>query len=329
MNSFFLQIPATTANLGPGFDVFGMALNLYNYIFVEFSEQYNFEIYNHKREILFSEKSKNLIYQSYQNVLSKFLYNENEIPKWKATVYMEVSIGKGFGSSATAIVAGVEIAKYILSKEKQIELTLEEEIQFFLELENHPDNVVPARIGGWVFCYDPKNIIRKKIPEELGICAIIPDFQISTNDSRKKLKQLYTTKEVLSNIKGCLLWLEYVHSKNPEFLKIALISDRLHEPIRYQAIPYYSELKNFIHRIHCYGMTLSGSGPGIIIYYDRNKEDYYKKNIMDFCNQLNSKKNHQLSAKFCLPDYNGVVVYQKPIEKLLNFMDEKKSMINL
>lgn len=326
MNSLFLRIPATTANLGPGFDVFGMALNLYNYIFIEFSEDANFEIKNIKNEILFSKNSVNLIYLSYCNVLKKFLYKEEELPKWKATIKMEVSIGRGFGSSATAIVAGVEIAKYILSKNQKIELNLEQEIQFFLELENHPDNVVPARLGGWVFCYDPKIIIRKTIPEELGICAIIPDFEINTEDSRKKLKSLHSTKDALSNIKGCLLWMEYLHSKNPEFLKIALSSDTFHEPIRYQSIPYYLELKNFIKKNQLYGMSLSGSGPSIILYYDKLKENTIKERILEFCDFLNRKKSHKIILKFCLPDYNGLITYQQIAE---NFFVEEETFINL
>ncbi len=327
MNSLFLKIPATTANLGPGFDVFGMALNLYNYIYVEFSRDSNFEIQNTKNEILFSRKTENLIYLSYQNVLTKFLYKEEELPRWKSIIKMEVPIGRGFGSSATAIVAGVEIAKYVLSKNQKIELSLEEEIQFFLELENHPDNVVPARLGGWVFCYDPKTIIRKNIPEELGICALISDFEINTEASRKKLKSLHSTKDVLSNIKGCLLWMEYLHSKNPEFLKIALASDTFHEPIRYQSIPYFTDLKNFVKKNDFYGMSLSGSGPSIILYYDKNKEDHIKEQILEFCDHLYHKKNHKIISKFCLPDYDGLVIYQERPHNF--FVEEKETFISL
>ncbi|MFN3605292.1 MAG: homoserine kinase [Leptonema sp. (in: bacteria)] len=326
MNSIFLRIPATTANLGPGFDVFGLALNLYNYFYIEFLKDANFEIYLNNK-ILFSDISTNLIFQSYTNVLKHYSYKENEIPRWRATIQIDVPIGKGFGSSATAIVAGVEIAKYVLSIEKDIHLTLEEEIQFYLDLENHPDNVVPARLGGWVFYYEPKIIIRKQLPEDLGICILIPDFQIHTKESRKKLKNMYSIREVLSNIKGCLLWLEYINTRNPTFLEIALSSDTLHEPIRYLSIPYIEDLKKLIKKFEFYGMTLSGSGPGILLYYDKNKENYFKEKIIEMKHLLNYERNHKINYKFCIPDYEGTVFYEKPIKNF--FVEENETFINL
>ncbi|GIX40911.1 MAG: homoserine kinase [Leptospiraceae bacterium] len=314
MKNLLIRIPATTANLGPGFDLFGMALDLYNYIEFEFNPNTSFEIYNiDGNKLPFSNLHKNLIYQSYKNVLLKYNYREEELPKWKVTIYMDVSTGKGFGSSATAIVAGVQAAKVILQK-KQIQINLEQEIQYFLELENHPDNVVPARIGGWVFCYNSKHIIKKEVPEDLGLCALIPDFEISTDDSRKKLKTYYNREEVLSNMKGCLLWLEYLHSRNPEYLIYALQSDKLHEPVRYAQLPFIKEIKNYIQKIGCYGMSLSGSGPSLIIYYDKQKDSYFKEQLSKLNQLLNHQKKHKFLIKFCLPDYTGLIVYPETMD---------------
>jgi len=328
MENFLIRIPATTANLGPGFDVFGLALNLYNYIEFVFDENSQYEIFNIEGEKLpFSELSKNLIYQSYKNVLLKYKYKEQDFPRWRAHIYMDVFVGKGFGSSATAIVAGVQVAKRVLNK-KHIHLTIEQEIDSFLELENHPDNVVPARIGGWVFCYNSKHIIKKQIPEELGLCALIPDFEISTDDSRKKLKEYYQRDEVLSNMKGCLLWLEYIHSQNPEYLIYALQTDRIHEPIRFTQLPYIKEIKEYISNIGCYGISLSGSGPSIMIYYDRQKEAYFQEKLFYLKDKLNQNKKYHFILKFCLPDYQGLFVYPENMElKKIIFQNSNSLLI--
>ncbi len=327
MQNLFIRIPGTTANLGPGFDVFGIALNLYNYLYFELNDTSNFEIYTLDNELLpFSNKKQNLIYQSYKNVLSKYGYSHDTLPKWKAHIHMDVSVGKGFGSSATAIVAGVQIAKKILERD-HIEINLEKEIEYFLELENHPDNVVPARLGGWIFCYDTQNIIRKELPEDLGLSCIIPDFSISTDDSRSKLKEFYHKDDIISNMKGCILWLEYIYSKNPKYLIKALISDKIHEPYRYPQIPYIKEIKEFIYKINCYGMSLSGSGPGIIIYYDKNREEFYKAQLNELIIKLNTKKEI-FSIQFCSPDYTGLVIYPENTDwKKFIFQNSKSLLI--
>lgn len=311
MDTLLFRIPATTANLGPGFDVFGLALNLYNYFYVSFLPDAKFEIKNTEMEVYpFSELSKNLVYQSYRNVLTKKGFSVEEFPAWEVRLLTEVAIGKGFGSSATAIVAGVQIAKKVLET-KKIFLHLKEEIQFFLDLESHPDNVVPARIGGWVFCYNPDYVIKKELPSSLGLCALIPDFVIFTEDSRKQLKHHYKREEVLSNIKGCLLWMEYLHSHNPEYLKLALQSDRMHEPYRYPSIPYIEKIQEFVSDTGCYGMSLSGSGPSLMIYYDRNRESYFQKQLNLLIEELNKNNDVYYQLIFCSPDHEGLVIYQE------------------
>ncbi len=325
MNDIFLQIPSTTANLGPGFDLLGIALDIYNYIYVEFESDSHFEIYDFQNQLLpYSDLSKNLIFTSYENVFRN--YKIKNFPQWKARVQMGVSPGKGLGSSATAIVAGVQIAKEVL-KTMDIHLNLEKEIEFFLQIENHPDNVVPARIGGWVFCHNPQYIIKKTLPEDLGLCVIIPNYEISTEISRSKLKEYYTREEAISNMKGCLLWLEYIHSHNPEYLKIALALDRLHQPFRYPNIKYFKEIQEFISETQCLGMSLSGSGPGLIIYYEKNKEDLIKRETRTFFQKLNQKDPQvEYEIKFCNPDYEGtkIIKDQKQIENIIQNPYAKK-----
>ncbi|MBW7857915.1 MAG: homoserine kinase [Leptonema sp. (in: Bacteria)] len=284
-----LRIPATSANLGPGFDIFGLAISLSNIIGFSFSNDANYQLTDTVGKELPISQDQNLIRIGYQQMYQK-LGGQNP-PKWNAIVNAATTPGKGFGSSAMAIVAGVHLAWAILraggvdsllqsvqsefSKTDKNELYPEshgDEIAGFLDLEPHPDNVVPARLGGWVFCSDPQNVIRYNLPNDLGLIALIPDYSISTEKSRVALPATLSRADALMNIRGCLLWLEYIHTGRTDLLIQALQSDRLHEPYRTPNLIGYQELKLASQREGCYGMTLSGSGPGIIVYYDKKNE---------------------------------------------------------
>lgn len=286
---FILRIPATSANLGPGFDIFGLAISLPNTIGFNFSTNANYQLTDNLHQELPIPQEENLIRISYEHMFKK-LGGQN-LPKWNAVVNAATTPGKGFGSSAMAIVAGVHLAWAILragsidSLIQSVQAQFQEnntseiypqshsdEISGFLDLEPHPDNVVPARLGGWVFCSDPQTVIRYNLPDDLGLMALIPDYSISTEKSRVALPATLPRSDSLMNIRGCLLWLEYIHTGRTDLLMQALNSDRLHEPYRTKAIFGYQELKAALQREGCYGMTLSGSGPGIIVYYDKNNE---------------------------------------------------------
>lgn len=311
--SVILRIPATTANLGPGFDLFGLALDLYSTLKFTFDPGSAFRLTDLSGSPLPIAPEDNLIRTAYQHMYHKL--GGQHAPVWDVAVDAATAPGKGFGSSAMAVVAGVHLAWALLQAGSVDALAIgtqqgsepeshADEIAGFLDLEPHPDNVVPARLGGWVFCSDARTVVRHTLPDSLGLCVLIPDYSVSTEKSRLALPASLSREDGLSNMRGCLLWLEYIHTGNTEYLVQALDADRMHEPYRIPALHGYAAMKHAIHREGCLGMTLSGSGPGMIIYFDRARQ-------AELAPRLRSLALEHIgpgtSVHFCKPAREGLV----------------------
>ncbi|EHQ06829.1 homoserine kinase [Leptonema illini] len=311
--SLILRIPATTANLGPGFDLFGLALSLYNTIGFDFDAGADFRLVDTEGRDLPIAPEDNLIRTAYEHMYRKL--GGGKAPAWNAVVDAATAPGKGFGSSAMAVVAGVHLAWAMLrsggidSLVSSVEEgfrpeTHSDEIAGFLDLEPHPDNVVPARVGGWVFCSDTRTVLRHSLPDSLGLAILIPDYSISTEKSRQSLPLQISREDTLANMRGCLLWLEYIHSGRIDLLEQALASDRLHEPYRTPSLPGYQAMKQAVLREGCVGMTLSGSGPGIIVYFDRTRQEQLESRLRALALEHIGPAT---IVHFCTPDPDGLV----------------------
>lgn len=311
--SLILRIPATTANLGPGFDLFGLALSLYNTIGFDFDTGASFRLVDTEGRDLPIAPEQNLIRTAYEHMYRKL--GGGPAPAWNAVVDAATAPGKGFGSSAMAVVAGVHLAWAILRSGGVDSLlaTVEagfhpevhsDEIAGFLDIEPHPDNVVPARVGGWVFCSDARTVLRHSLPDSLGLAVLIPAYSIFTEESRQSLPASVSRTDALANMRGCLLWLEYIHSGRIDLLEQALNSDRLHEPYRTQSLPGYEAMKQAILREGCAGMTLSGSGPGIIVYFDRARQEQLEPRLRSLALEHIGPST---IVEFCTPDPDGLV----------------------
>lgn len=310
MNSYELQplsirVPATSANLGPGFDLLGLALTLYTTAEVHFIEPQHYALYDKKGQALPVLEEDNLIRRAYVRILEDRM---SEFPGLEVYTRLGVPISRGFGSSAIALVTGVLAACEVLQSRGLNPPGEFEKIQILTELEGHPDNVVPALIGGWVFSHlwqGKINTIKKNLPESLGLVAIIPGQEVSTARSRLKLPSALSKDDVLSNMRGMALWMEYVNTGNPDFLRAAIHCDRMHEPYRIPAIYGFVDLKEKLAN-ECYGMTLSGSGPGILVYYDIDDLSF-----MPMLEKIVAEvyAEHEISATIlpCRPDKEGAL----------------------
>jgi homoserine kinase len=319
MKDVLIKVPATSANLGPGFDIFGLALNKYAYFRISYhSEPDNWHIYDKNNNILDIPPEHNLLKTGFERAVQSSGINKSELDpaafSLSALFRMDLPVGSGFGSSACALTAGVMYANHLIKGlNPDLVITPQKELDLLTELEGHPDNAVPARIGGFVFSsYSEGNeplIIRKELPADLGLAVIIPSFQVSTAQSRRELPAEYAMKDILSNLRGSLLWMEYIHSGNPQFLIHALQSDQLHEKFRGRNIPGFFNLKEKIHSIGCYGITISGSGPGLLVYYPKYKETDILKELSELIRVNSEKDGYPPSpVEVCQPDYTGAVL---------------------
>lgn len=214
-----------------------------------------------------------------------------DIPGFSVRAEMPMPPGRGFGSSAVAYAAGVAAATHLLPSDKRMPLNVE--MRLLSALEGHPDNICTAWLGGWNFFHTAANgdilSIKRAVPADLGIIVLYPDFAISTLQSRRGLPDSYPVKDVLSNLRGVLLWLEFLNTGSFALLQEALASDRLHEPHRIPGIHGFEELRQLVLAAGATGVCLSGSGPGMAVFFQKSSGAGEK--ILQALNRTDLAKN--------------------------------------
>jgi homoserine kinase len=267
--SLTVTVPATTANIGPGFDCLGAALALRNQF--QFSlldpnklgsddEPVQLIISGAKADSVKLDPKDNLLYKAFA-----WLYQHigQMPPPVQIEIDINVPLARGLGSSATAIVGGLVGANALAGAP----LSQEEVMQLAIALEGHPDNVVPALLGGchlattatdgsWVICDIPWH------PEIAPILAI-PNFELSTEEARKVLPPSYSRADAIFNTAHLGLLLRGLETGNPAWLKAAL-QDRIHQPYRQALIQGYEAVQLAAIQAGAYGLVISGAGPTLL-----------------------------------------------------------------
>lgn len=273
---FYVKVPGTSANLGPGFDIFGLALNVYNEFYFEFESEKNYSLSLLDGKPLPFEVNENLIQTSYLHYFKKFLPQVEPLP-FNVKMKLELPIKGGLGSSASALVAGFGVAQYLHENfytEYPIP-NLETILYELALLEGHPDNTTPAYLGGFVFSYFEKErliFFQHKLPETIQMFLFIPELETETNDSRKKLPQYYHSNDVIFNLSRVLTWMEFLNSGKFEDLLLA-VEDKIHTPYRIRQLPFLEYVGEQIHKLGgCF--TLSGSGPSLLIFFPNREGNF-------------------------------------------------------
>jgi len=272
---FKIKVPATTANMGPGFDCFGMALNLYNELIVEESDRFLIEIKS-ETPLMFMTTEDNLIYQ----VITRF-YDKigKKMPKLKLTQYDKIPMTRGLGSSSACIVAGLFAANELTGKP----MTKDELAQMACQIEGHPDNVAPAVYGGLIVAVlegEEKILHHIKISpsDELSFVTFIPDFQLSTAKARRILPSGYSKADVIFNISRASLFIASMMSKNWDNLPVS-VNDRIHQPFRGAFIPGMDKIFEHAKNEGAKGVFMSGAGPTIIAITTRKNEKSFAEKM--------------------------------------------------
>jgi len=295
----YVKIPASCANMGPGFDSIGMALQLYNEIWVQESAGLDIESLDDTRVPL---DETNLVYHS----ILRF-YNELGIKKnfsgLKIRQKNNIPISKGFGSSAACIVGGV-LAANELSGAKLDRYDL---LPIASKIEGHSDNVSPALFGGvFVGVHDfslstgIKLDVQPLIDKGLMFGAIVPDFSLSTEKARSVLPSKYAPEALSFNLMRYGLLVASIATADIAKIGLAM-EDKAHEPYRSKIIEGYDDAMALLKRHNPVGTFLSGSGPAIFVLYD--SADYPTR----IEKELNGLKGGWRFVKF-MPDANGAEV---------------------
>lgn len=291
-----VKVPATTANIGSGFDCLGMALPVYNTVTIEetvlpgtgieinvMSEEDSEEEFAMEH---IPTDENNIVYKAVELLYNSIGQNPAEL---KITIKSQIPVARGLGSSAAVIVGGLLAANELLGKPAD-EAAL---LSIATEVEGHPDNVTPAIVGGLVLTSQEEDgsILYRKLkwPEEWHIMVCIPDFELATEIARSVLPKEVPMGDATFNARRLAMFVEAVHTNDAGLMKLAL-QDRLHQQYRMKLVPGLPEImENLKHEENVLGCVLSGAGPSILVISQKNNLDKIKSIVSETWAGLNVK----------------------------------------
>lgn len=291
-----VSVPATSANMGSGFDSIGIALKLYNNLWFEEIDGELEIIIKKKQQIKIPTDKKNLIYKTISDFYNKV---GKKVPGLRIIQEDNIPLTRGLGSSAACIVAGLMAANYFSGCHYQ----REELAQIAAKIEGHPDNSNPAILGGMVVGALDENemrYVKLSMPYFLTFAVMVPDFPVSTEKSRNVLPYNVSRSDAIFNSSRAALLVASMITGNIDNLKMAM-DDRLHQPYRSKLIP---GMENIINKSYYFGANaayLSGAGPTIIAVLTDSKAFEFEKNMNDYLKSL----PHNWSLQILKPDFEG------------------------
>lgn len=254
MKRVTIRVPATTANLGPGFDAFGCALSLYTDVTFEETE-FGLEITGCEEEYAGPD---NLAYISYSAVLASM--NE-ELRGIKIHIESQIPIARGLGSSAALLVAGAMGANVLRGNK----LSLQGLLNICNAMEGHPDNLAPAFFGGLTASMVDNGLpvtVNFPLHPDWEFLALVPDFHLQTAVAREALPSEYDRADAVYNISHGAMVLKALELGDEKLLRNAM-QDRIHQPYRKSMITDYEKIEGLI-RTTGAAFCLSGAGPTLL-----------------------------------------------------------------
>ncbi len=278
-----VKVPATSANIGPGFDCLGLALPIYNEITVEETVMPGSGVEidviddNTAYDVISIPKDENNIAYKAIELLYNFLgQTVNDI---KITIKTNIPVARGLGSSASVIVGGLVAANELLGRPADNALLL----SIASEVEGHPDNAAPALFGG--FCIssieDDGSVSYSHLewPEDWKLTVLIPDYELDTRISRSVLPETVSVADAAYNIRKCAMLIDAVYKKDDDLMKKSL-KDKLHQPYRENLISGFKEIRELLaDKDDILGCVISGAGPTILVISKNNGFENVKDEV--------------------------------------------------
>ena len=259
-----IRVPATSANLGPGFDSLGLALDLWNEAVIRLAIEYSARVNGEGTERL-SPGENNLIIRSAQKLAETV---GKRLPPFHLYCINRIPLSSGLGSSAAAKLTGLLGANLLLGKP----MSTEEILNLATGMEGHPDNVAPALLGGLVVStWENGKVFARRIHLEgksassIHITVVLPDFHFSTGQARAALPEQVALKEAVHNIGRAMLVTEAFRQVDLDLLGKAM-TDTLHQPHRLSLIPGAQQAMDAAKGAGAAAVALSGAGPSLIAF---------------------------------------------------------------
>ena len=269
---FEARVPASTSNVGPGFDCFGLALKLYLTVRVQtlpgVAEQCTVTTTGAKENEALPRNAVNLIYRAMSLAAQR---EGGSLPPVELLVHNEIPLASGLGSSGAAIVAGIKLGGLLTGKQIP-----DQSIQnYATEFEGHPDNVAASLYGGFLtssVCSDGAVIsARFPWPAEIRAVVVSPHSQLPTHVARAALPRTVSRQDAVYNLQRATLFTAALAQQRYDLLWEAM-HDRLHQPQRESLVPGLAEALALPRMQGLLGLALSGAGPSIVALVDDNEE---------------------------------------------------------
>lgn len=268
-----IRVPATSANLGPGFDSCGIALSLYLYI----------EVVEESDEWLISHNLEEDIPTDESNLLIKTaLQIEPRLTPKHLKMTSDIPLARGLGSSSSVIVAGIELANRL----GNLNLSLRDRVQIATEIEGHPDNVAPAVCGDFVVASYVNNdvcYVKHHFPE-CDVIAYIPKEELLTSKSRNVLPQNIAYREAVEASAISNVMIAAILNGNLPLAGKMMEKDKWHENYRKKLVPHLEKIRTISHEEGAYGAFLSGAGPTVLILSPEEKTEAVTQRLKKLSN---------------------------------------------
>ena len=263
-----ITVPATSANVGPGFDSVGIAVSKYLTIDV-LEAQENWWIEHDLGEEIPSNE-ENLLLQTALQVAS-------DLPPQRLKMTSEVPLARGLGSSSSVIVAGIELANQL----GKLSLSDEDKLEIATKIEGHPDNVAPAIFGNLVVAsYVDQHTNHLLLPfPECALVAFVPNYELKTSDSRNVLPSEWTYKEAVAASSIANVAIAALAKGDLRVAGKAIEADRFHERYRQQLVAEFPQVKEVAHQHDAYATYLSGAGPTIMTLLPVEHAEAFAKDL--------------------------------------------------
>lgn len=263
-----ITVPATSANVGPGFDSVGIAVSKYLTIDV-LEAQENWWIEHDLGEEIPSDE-ENLLLQTALQVAS-------DLPPHRLKMTSEVPLARGLGSSSSVIVAGIELANQL----GNLCLSDEEKLEIATKIEGHPDNVAPAIFGNLVVAsYVDQQTNHLVLPfPECALVAFVPNYELKTSDSRNVLPSEWSYKEAVAASSIANVAIAALAKGDLRVAGKAIEADRFHERYRQQLVAEFPQVKDIAHQHEAYATYLSGAGPTIMTLLPVEHAEAFAKDL--------------------------------------------------
>lgn len=265
-----IRVPATTANLGPGFDSCGLALTLYLTLDIGAARDDWYIEHNiggdipHDKTNVIIETALNLA----PDLAPHYLIMTSDIPP-----------ARGLGSSSAAVVAGIELANIL----GELNLTKEEKVRIAAEIEGHPDNVAPAVLGNWVVGakLDGEDFYVRHLFPDCALIAFIPRAELLTSESRGVLPDALPFKEAVKASSIANVMIAAILHNDMKLAGEMMERDLWHEKYRSKLVPHLPQIREIASKQGAYATCLSGAGPTVLVFAPRSQANTLQTSLQN------------------------------------------------